>query len=93
MAEVRASSVWSWYSGSSLPTMRLDHSNMRWRSSWGTPRSSAMTCSGSSAEISVTKSASPFSMTSSMMESAARWMLSSRSRTMRGVKPLLTRRR
>ena len=52
-----------------------------------------MTCSGSSAEISVTKSASPFSMTSSMMESAAPWMLSSRSRTMRGVKPLLTRRR
>ena len=35
----------------------------------------------------------PFSMTWSMMASVERWMLSSRSRTMRGVKPLLTRRR
>ena len=93
MAAVSASSAWPWYSGSSLPTMRLDHSNMRWRSSWGTPSSSAMTWSGSSAERSVTKSASPFSTTWSMMASVERWMLSSRSRTMRGVKPLLTRRR
>ncbi len=52
-----------------------------------------MTCRGSSAETSVTKSARPASMTSSMMASVARWMLASRSRTMRGVKPLLTRRR
>ena len=59
MAEVMASSASAWYSGSSLPTMRLDHSNMRWRSSWGTPSSSAMTWRGSSAEIWVTKSASP----------------------------------
>ena len=36
----------------------------------GTPRRSAMTCSGSSAEMSVTKSAWPFSMTASMMSSA-----------------------
>ena len=35
----------------------------------------------------------PSSMTSSMMASVERWMLSSRSRTMRGVKPLLTSRR
>ena len=73
--------------------MRLDQSNIWWRSSWGTPSSSAMTRSGSSAEISVTKSASPFSMTSSMMASVARWMLSSRSRIVRGVNPLLTSRR
>ncbi len=52
-----------------------------------------MTRSGSSAEIWVTKSASPFSMTSSRMASVERWMLSSRSRTVRGVKPLLTSRR
>ena len=52
-----------------------------------------MTWRGSSAEIWVTKSARPASITSSMMASLARWMLSSRSRTIRGVKPLLTRRR
>ena len=46
-----------WYSGSWLPIIRLDQSNMRCRSSWGTPRSSAMTTSGSSAAMSVTKSA------------------------------------
>ena len=52
-----------------------------------------MTWRGSSAEIWVTKSAWPVSMTSSMMASVERWMRSSRSRTMRGVNPLLTRRR
>ncbi len=41
----------------------------------------------------VTKSASPFSQTVSMIRSAVRWMLSSRSRTIRGVNPLLTSRR
>ncbi len=46
-----------WYSGSWLPIIRLDQSNIRWRSSSGTPSSSAMTSSGSSAAISVTKSA------------------------------------
>ncbi len=52
-----------------------------------------MTCSGSSAEMSVTKSAWPFSMTASMMSSAVLWIFSSRAFTMRGVKPLLTSRR
>ena len=93
MAALRAASASPWYSGSSLPTMLLDHSNILWRSSGGTPSSSAMTRSGSSAEIWVTKSASPFSMTSSMMSSVERWMLSSRSRTVRGVNPLFTSRR
>ncbi len=52
-----------------------------------------MTCNGSSAEMSVTKSAWPFSMTASMMVSAVSWIFFSSWFTMRGVKPLLTRRR
>ena len=50
--------------------MRLDQSKTLRRSSWGTPNSSAMTSSGSSAEISSTKSAVPRSHTVSMMPSA-----------------------
>ena len=50
--------------------MRLDQSNTLRRSSWGTPSSSAMTRSGSSAEISSTKSAVPLSQTASMIPSA-----------------------
>ena len=46
-------------SGSSKPIRRLLHSKTLWRSSSGTPSSSAMTCSGSSAATSVTKSHSP----------------------------------
>ena len=52
-----------------------------------------MTCRGSSAEICSTKSADPASHTLSMMESAAATTLASRSRIIRGVKPLLTSRR
>jgi len=87
-----ASSVF-WYSGSSLPTIRFDQSNILWRSSSGTPNSSAITTRGSSAAMSVTKSARPCSMTLSMIRSVARWMLSWSSATIRGVNPLLTRRR
>ncbi len=43
--------------GPRLPIMRLDQSNIRCRSSLGTPSSSAMTARGSSAAMSVTKSA------------------------------------
>ena len=52
-----------------------------------------MTTRGSSAAMSVTKSASPFSMTASMMSSAVRWIFSSSAEMVRGVKPLLTSRR
>ena len=47
-----------WYSGSAAPIMLFDHSNRLWRSSTGTPISSAMAISGSSAATSVTKSIS-----------------------------------
>ena len=73
--------------------MRLDQSNTLRRSSWGTPSSSAMTSRGSSAEISSTKSALPRSHTESMMPSAYPTICASRSRTIFGVNPLLTRRR
>ena len=62
-------STWAWntsssvteYSGSSEPIMRLLHSKILWRSSLGTPMSSAITSSGSSAATSTTKSiSSPF---------------------------------
>ena len=82
-----------WYSGSSEPIMRFDQSKTMRRSSWGTPSSSAMTSRGSSAEISSTKSAVPRSHTESMMPSAYPMICRSRSRTILGVKPLLTRRR
>ncbi len=39
--------------------MRFDQSKILWRSSWGTPISSAMACSGSSEAMSTTKSHSP----------------------------------
>ncbi len=45
---------------------------------------------GSSAEMSVTKSASPFSMTESMIWSAVSWIFCSSWAIMRGVKPLFT---
>ena len=50
-----------WNSGSSAPIMRFDHSKSLWRSSCGTPISSAMACSGSSAAMSETKSHDPSS--------------------------------
>ena len=52
-----------------------------------------MTTSGSSAAMSVTKSACPCSMTESMMSSAAALIRSWSWLTIRGVKPLLTSRR
>ena len=73
--------------------MRFDQSKTMRRSSWGTPSSSAMTRRGSSAEISSTKSAVPRSHTESMMPSAYPTICCSRSRTILGVKPLLTSRR
>ena len=73
--------------------MRFDQSKTMRRSSWGTPSSSAMTSSGSSAEISSTKSAVPRSHTASIMPSAYPTIVASRSRTIFGVKPLFTIRR
>ena len=93
MEAIWATSPAVWYSGSSLPIMRLDQSNMRWRSSLGTPSSSAITTRGSSAAMSVTKSAEPVSMTLSMMSSVAAWIRSCNWLIIRGVKPLLTSRR
>ncbi len=52
-----------------------------------------MTTRGSSAAMSVTKSADPRSMTESMMSSVAAWMRWWSWFTMRGVKPLFTSRR
>ena len=82
-----------WNSGSSAPIIRLDQSKSLRRSSWGTPISSAMACSGSSAAMSATKSHEPASATLSTMAVAlaVRWV-SSRP-IMRGVKPLFTRSR
>ncbi len=93
MAACPAASADTWYSGSSAPIIRLDQSNTRWRSSCGTPTRSAITWSGSSAEICSTKSAEPFSHTESMIPSVATTTLASRSRIIRGVNPLLTSRR
>ena len=93
MAAWPAASADTWYSGSSAPIMRLDQSKTRCRSSWGTPTRSAMTWSGSSAEICSTKSADPCSHTASRIESVADTTLTSRSRIILGVKPLLTSRR
>ena len=59
MAAWPRASAFCWYSGSSEPIILLDQSKTRWRSSWGTPIRSAMTWSGSSAEICSTKSAEP----------------------------------
>ena len=47
--------------------MRLDQSNSLWRSSRGTPSSSAMTSRGSSAATSTTKSHSPLALAASTM--------------------------
>ena len=55
----KISSSLTWYSGSSDPIIRLLHSKSLWRSSLGTPMSSAITSSGSSAATSTTKSPSP----------------------------------
>ena len=53
------SSAVTMYSGSSDPIIRLLHSKSLCRSSCGTPSISAMTCSGTSAATSTTKSQSP----------------------------------
>src|SRR5690348_17403352 len=62
-----ASSRETLYSGSSDPMRRLLHSKILWRSDCGTPIISAITCSGSSAATSTTKSHSPRATTSSMI--------------------------
>ena len=54
-------------SGSPAPTIRFVQSKSLRRSSWGTPMISAMAWSGSSAAMSVTKSAEPCSITLSTM--------------------------
>jgi hypothetical protein len=58
------------YSGSVPPTIRFVHSKIRWRSSTGTPSSSAIATSGSSAATAVTKSTRPSSIAASMMLAA-----------------------
>ena len=71
--------------------MRLDQSKTLWRSSSGTPISSAITISGSSAAHSVTKSPSPFATAIPTMSSQVCWIRSSSRAIIRGVKPRLTR--
>ncbi len=73
--------------------MRFDQSNILCRSTWGTPRMSAMTCSGSSAATSVTKSQLPRGVTRSRMARARSRIVRSSWVIIRGVKPLLTSRR
>ena len=73
--------------------MRLDQSNILCRSVWGTPRMSAMTCSGSSAATSVTKSNSPRGVTLSRIGAGPRGSVCSSWVIIRGVKPLFTSRR
>ena len=81
------------YSGSSAPIIRFDQSNILWRSSWGTPRMSAMAWRGSSAATSTTKSHSPRSATWSTIAVVRVRSVSPSSWTIRGVKPRLTIRR
>ena len=92
IADWRASSIEVWNSGSSKPMSWFDQSKIFWRSSRGTPSSSAMTRSGSSAAMSRTKSQAPvpLAMTSLRISSTSARILGSISCTMRGVKPRAT---
>jgi len=81
------------YSGSSLPSMVLLHSNSLWRSDFGTPIISRITCSGSSAARSTTKSASPRGPIVSINSVAISRMCSSSLMTRLGVNPWFTSRR
>ena len=83
----------TWYSGSSAPIMRLLHSKILWRSSLGTPISSAMTSRGSSAAMSTTKSLSPWGRTRSRMPVVSSRMWTSIRPIILGVKPRFTSRR
>jgi hypothetical protein len=65
--------------------MALLQRKMLRRSSGGTPRTSASTCSDSSAEMSVTASKLPLSSTSSTIRRATSRMPSSSRCTLRGV--------
>ncbi len=67
-----------------------DHSKILWRSSCGTPMSSAITSSGSSAAMSTTKSDSPLASVLSRMPLVSSRMCSSIWPIIRGVKPRFT---
>ena len=82
-------------SPSSVPSvparsMRMVHSKSCARSSSGTPSADAMVCSGSSVAMSLTKSHSPRSQTSSISAVTRSRMASSRSATLRTVKTFWT---
>ncbi len=81
------------YSGSSPPSRWLVWSKMYSLSSRGMPIMSQMIRSGIGAATSVTKSHEPFAATSRTTSLAMSWTYSSMRATIRGVKPLLTRRR
>src|SRR5438034_1399917 len=81
------------YSGSSKPIMSLLHLKIRWRSASGMPIISAITWSGSSAAISLTKSHSPRAATASMIPAAMSRMWGTRRFVILGEKPMFTRRR
>src|SRR5205807_564577 len=81
------------YSGSSKPIMSLLHLKIRCRSARGMPIISAITCSGSSAAISATKSHSPRAATASMILLAMSRMWGTRRFVILGEKPMFTRRR
>ena len=67
--------------------MSFDQSKTLRRSSWGTPISSAIACSGSSAATSVTKSPLPLASASAMIRSARAVSAARRLPIARGVKP------
>ena len=77
-------------SGSSKPISRLLHSKTLWRSSSGTPTSSAMTMSGNSAATSRTKSQWPSGVTRSRISAVVCRIRGSKRAVMRGVNPWLT---
>ena len=74
-------------SGSSQPTIWLDHWKIFFLSSCGTPISSAIACSGSSQATSVTKSPVPSASAVATIRSARSRRLSRMPRTAFGVKP------
>ena len=78
------------YSGSPMPRMTFESSNMRRLSASGMPIMSQMIFSGSVAAISCTKSQAPAGATSATMRRAWARTFSSSAATMRGVKPRFT---
>ena len=76
-----------------MPTIVLLHSKKRWRSSFGTPSISTITCNGSSAATSVTKSHVPRDATASTIRRARSRTCCSVRLSILGENPRFTRRR